>query len=114
MKENRVYLEYILQCINKIEDYSIGGKNEFTNNSMIQDAICRRLQTLAESTQRLSEDLKSTVPEIDWRNIAGFRNILVHDYLGGVDIDIVWNVVESYLPELKQKIQEILEKEINL
>ena len=55
---------------------------------MVQDAILRRLQTLAESTQRLSEDLQEKMPTIDWRSISGFRNILVHDYLGGMNLDI--------------------------
>lgn len=86
MNEDQVYLEYILDCIDKIKDYSQGGKQEFFANSMISDAIIRRLQTLAESTQRLSEELKANIPDVDWRNISGFRNILVHDYLGGIDL----------------------------
>ena len=49
---------------------------------MVQDAVLRRLQTLAESSQRLSEEIKTSIPSIDWRNISGFRNILFHDYLG--------------------------------
>ena len=110
MNEDRIYLEYIIQCINKIEDYSTGGKGEFYKDSMVQDAIFRRLQTLAESTQRLSENLKSTASDIDWRSIAGFRNILVHEYLGGIDLDIAWDVVDNYLPQLKRQVKLILEQ----
>jgi uncharacterized protein with HEPN domain len=110
MTEDRIYLEYILQCIERIEDYSKGGKEEFVTNLMVQDAIMRRLQTLAESTQRVSEDLKAKMPDIAWRNIAGFRNILVHDYLGGIDLDIIWEVVNTYLPSLKAKLEEVLEE----
>ena len=109
MKEDKIYLEYILQCIEKIEEYSVGGKEEFLANSMVQDAILRRLQTLAESTQRLSESTKEQMSELAWRNISGFRNILVHDYLGGIDLDIVWEVVNTYLPTLKQKLKENLQ-----
>lgn len=108
MKENQVYLEYILECIEKIETYSSVGKEEFLNNSMIQDAILRRLHTLAESTQRLSDDLKESISDINWRNISGFRNILVHDYLGGIDLDVVWEVLENYLPDLKIQIKKVL------
>ena len=61
--------------IDKIKEYSQGGKEEFFSNSMVQDAIIRRLQTLAESTQRLSEELKANMTEINWRHISGFRNI---------------------------------------
>jgi len=108
MKSDETYLKYILECIEKIEVYSKGGKKEFINNSMVQDAILRRLQTLPESSQRVSDKLKIITPEVNWRNISGFRNILVHDYLGGIDLDIVWNVIENYLPELRKQIQVLL------
>lgn len=108
MKEDRVYLEYVLQCIELIETYCEGGKEEFFTNLMVQDAIFRRLQTLTESTQRLSDDLKQNNLDIDWRSISGFRNILVHDYLGGIDLDIAWEVINIYLSDLKGKIERIL------
>lgn len=75
---------------------------------MIQDATLRRLQTLAESTQRLSEDLKAKATEIEWRSISGFRNILVHDYLSGIDLKIIGDVIEQDLPDLEEKIKTIL------
>ena len=111
MKEDRVYLEYILQCIKAIEEYSQGSKQQFLNNLLIQDAVLRRLQTLAESTQRLSAEIKEQMPNIDWRSISGFRNILVHDYLGGIDLDIVWEVVDRYLLELKIEINNVLQNQ---
>ena len=110
MTEDPIYLEYILQCIDRIEEYSQGDKEVFLNNSMVQDAILRRLQTLAESTQRLSEDLKEKMPTIDWRSISGFRNILVHDYLGGIDLDLTWEVINKYLPDRKEKIKAVLKQ----
>ena len=110
MKEDRIYIEYILQCINLIKIYSEGGKEEFLNNLMVQDAILRRLQTLAESTQLLSDDLKQKNSDIDWRSISGFRNILVHDYLGGIDLNIVWEVVTNNLSNLKEKLEKILQE----
>ena len=109
MREDKVYLEYILQCINLIEAYCKGEKEIFFNNLMVQDAILRRLQTLAESTQRLSVNFKKENSDIDWRSISGFRNILVHDYLSGIDLDIAWKVVNTYLPDLKQKLEKILQ-----
>ena len=111
MKEDRVYLEYILQCIKAIEEYSQGSKEQFLNNLLIQDAVLRRLQTLAESTQRLSTETKDKMTNIDWRSISGFRNILVHDYLGGIDLDIVWEVVDRYLLELKIEINNVLQNQ---
>jgi len=68
----------------------------------------RNLQTLAESSQRLSEQLKASRPEIDWRGIAGLRNILVHDYLG-ISLPRVWEIVEVFLPQLKTAVRHWLQ-----
>ncbi|MBZ8183135.1 HepT-like ribonuclease domain-containing protein [Oscillatoria salina] len=110
MTDDQIYLEYIIQCIEHINEYTTTGREEFFTNSMIQDAVLRRLQTLAESTQRISADLKVRKTEIDWRSISGFRNILVHDYLGGIDLNVVWDVVEQDLPNLQAKLEEILQE----
>ncbi len=82
-------------------------KNDFMASTLVQDAVIRNLQTLAESTQRLSDRLKTSHPDIEWHKIAGFRNILVHDYLG-IDLDLVWNILDRDLPRLKQNISEML------
>jgi uncharacterized protein with HEPN domain len=66
----------------------------------VQDAVVRNLQVLAESSQRLSDPVKSAEPSVPWRALSGFRNILVHGYLG-VDLELVWRVVEKDLPPLR-------------
>ena len=71
------------------------------NDRLTQDAILRVMQTMAESSQRLSDTAKASHPEINWRGIAGFRNILVHDYLGGIDIELIWQVIETELSPLE-------------
>ena len=76
-------------------------------STLIQDAVLRNLQTLAESTQRLSDASKAAHPEVAWYRIAGFRNVLVHDYLG-VDLDRVWLIVERELPELQRVVTDML------
>ena len=63
---------------------------------------------MAECTQRLSDRLKDSQPEIDWYKIAGFRNVLVHDYLG-VDVERIWNILEKELPALKKSIRKMLD-----
>jgi uncharacterized protein with HEPN domain len=110
MTDDRVYLEYILFCIDKIGEYSQDRKNKFLDDSLIQDAILRRLQTLAETTQRLSRETQDRIPDVDWKNISGFRNILVHDYLGGIDLELVWNVIENYLPDLETGVRRVLDE----
>ena len=77
------------------------------NSELLQDAIIRNLQIMAESTQRLSDHIKEIHSEVDWYKIAGFRNILVHDYLG-VDIERVWNILEKDLTNLKIAILRML------
>ncbi|MCE5199988.1 MAG: DUF86 domain-containing protein [Armatimonadota bacterium] len=109
MKDDKLYLIHISECIDRIEQYVIGGQTEFLGSLLIQDAVMRNLQTLAESTQRLSDRLKDAHNEIDWRRIAGFRNVIVHDYLG-VDIPRVWEIVERELPALKRVVKNMLEE----
>ena len=106
-EKNLAHLEHIAECAALIRDYTNSGKSEFLSNVLIQDAVLRRLQTMAESTQRLSDDLKANAPDVDWRALAGFRNILVHDYLRGIDIERVWNAVENYLPGLERAVREL-------
>lgn len=108
MKDDKLYLIFISECIERIESYLLDiGKEDFMSSSLRQDAVIRNLQTMAEATQRLSDRLKDSQSEIDWNKIAGFRNILVHDYLG-VDVERVWNIVENELPSLKNAIQTML------
>jgi uncharacterized protein with HEPN domain len=107
VKDDRVYLIHIHECIERIERYTEDGEEAFFNDTRTQDAVLRNLHTLAESTQRLSGALKTTHPEVDWRGISGFRNILVHDYLG-VSLALVWQVVQRDLPHLKAQIQDIM------
>ena len=108
MKDDRLYLIHICECIERIESYAKGiDKKEFANSTLLQDAIIRNLQVLSESTQRLSDDIKERESKIDWFEIAGFRNVLVHDYLG-LDIERVWNILQKDLPVLKKAIQRML------
>lgn len=108
MKDDRLYLIHICECIERIESYAKDtDKQEFIDSTLLQDAIVRNLQVLAESTQRLSDEIKETENEIDWFKIAGFRNVLVHDYLG-LDIERVWNILKKDMPILKKAIQRML------
>lgn len=106
--EDRVYLEHVLTCTALIRAYTSDGKAAFMASSLVQDAVSRRLQTMAESTQRLSDEVKAQAPEVDWRALSGFRNVLVHDYLGGIDLERVWDAVEFYVPGLQALVQRLL------
>lgn len=79
MNDDRLYLIHILECIERVEEYTVDGEAEFQSSTLIQDAVVRNLQILSESTQRLSDESKDSHPVIDWRGISGFRNILVYN-----------------------------------
>jgi uncharacterized protein with HEPN domain len=72
-----------------------------------QDAVLRNLQVLAESSQRLSNDLKAAWPQVEWIRIAAFRNVLVHDYLG-VDLERIWEITQRDVPELQKTVSWML------
>jgi uncharacterized protein with HEPN domain len=113
MRNHRVYLIHLRDCIAKIEAYTIEGREAFFTDIKTQDAVIRNLQTLCESTQRLPDDWKAAHPETDWQRIADFRNFLAHQYLD-VDLEIVWNVVANYLPDLKITLEAIAQEYWNL
>lgn len=106
MRDDRLYIHHILDCIRRIGCYCQNGEEAFRASELIQDAVLRNLQTLAESTQRIGDRLKSLHPEVDWRAIAGFRNVLVHDYLG-VNLERVWEIVSVHLPVLESQMEAI-------
>lgn len=104
MKDSRIYLIHIRDCITRIKQYTVEGKQGFYEDIKTQDAVLRNLQVMCEYVQKLPADWKNKYPEIQWNNIAGFRNRLTHEYLN-VDLDIVWSVIENYLPDLERTIE---------
>jgi uncharacterized protein with HEPN domain len=92
VNEDRTYFAHISECIYRIGQYTVEGKGTFFTNTMIQDAVIRNLQTLAESTQRISSPLKAMHPEVEWRGISDFRNVVVHNYMG-INLNRVWDIV---------------------
>ncbi len=108
MKDDRVYLQHILECIRRIEE-NTGAYEAFLDTHALQDAVLRNLQVLSESTQKLSHQLKDKHPQTDWRSIAAFRNVLVHGYLG-IDIERIWQIAREDVPALKQTVRDMLDE----
>jgi uncharacterized protein with HEPN domain len=104
VKDDGVYVDHVLDCIRRINEYCRGGETAFRESELIQDGVMRNLQTMAESTQRMSDHVRALHPEVDWRAIAGFRNVLVHDYLG-INLDRVWEIVSVHLPLLRSQME---------
>lgn len=108
MRDDRFYLIHIEECIARIHQYLEGGQDSFVASTLIQDAVLRNLQVLAQSSQSLSDSTKELHPEVDWRGIIAFRNVLVHEYLG-INLARIWEIVEGELPQLAGHIHSILQ-----
>jgi uncharacterized protein with HEPN domain len=93
VKDERVYLGHIRDAINDIEEYTSVGRDAFMAERMRQDAVIRRLEIIGEAVKRLSDGTRERRPEIPWKQIAGMRDRLTHDYFG-VDLVLVWRVVD--------------------
>ena len=107
MKDERVYLGHIRDAINDIEAYTSVGRDAFMTERMRQDAVIRRLEIIGEAVKQLSDTTKERRPEIPWKQIAGMRDRLTHDYFG-VDLVLVWRVVERDLRALKAAVGALL------
>ena len=108
MEKPEVYLQDILESIEKIENYLEGLKAmDFESNYAIQDAVMRRLEIIDEAVKHLPEEIKSKYPDTPWKDIAGMRDILIHEY-AGVQTERVWRTAKNDLPPLKQTVLELI------
>ena len=110
MKSDLKYLQHILESTHLIETFVLGlDQKQFSRNIEKQFAVIRGLEVIGEAVKNLSEETKINHPEIVWREIAGTRDILIHSYFS-VDLDLVWDIIQSDLPKLKTQIKIILKK----
>ena len=101
-------VEDILESCHKIMDYTKSiSFEEFTEDSKTIDAVIRNFEIIGEAANRLPEEFKDLYQDIDWFRIRGFRNRIVHDYFG-IDYSIVWQIRETYLPQLIEKLEKLV------
>lgn len=108
MKDDRIYLLHIRDAIDQILEYTTAGKDDFLVDRKTQDAVVRNLEIIGEATKHVSQPLKDSRPDISWKPIAGMRDKLIHDYFG-INLQLVWDVVERDLPALSLKVGQLLE-----
>jgi uncharacterized protein with HEPN domain len=108
MKNDKTYLEHILEAIEKIQSYlGNAGFNEFSSNNMMIDATIRELEIIGEASNNLSGDFHIRYPDISFRDAVDMRNFLIHEYFG-VNVKVVWDTCRNDLPKLKSFVEELL------
>jgi uncharacterized protein with HEPN domain len=108
LKDDRLYLEHILEAVKRIREYTTAGKERLLADGMTQDAVIRNLQVLGEAAKRVSAATVAANPDVPWRQMAGLRDRVVHDYFG-VSLEIVWDVVENHLDAVVREVTKVLE-----
>ncbi|HOZ89672.1 MAG TPA: DUF86 domain-containing protein [Bacteroidia bacterium] len=107
--ENKELLRHILDEIEFVLFHTNGkSQNTVFNDAVLSRAIIRSLEVIGEASKKIEPDFKTIHPHISWKEIAGTRDKLIHDYFG-VDYDIVWDIIVNNLPDLKIQIREVLE-----
>lgn len=110
MRDYKLYLDDILEAIKRIERYvkakpPTGSKKD----TLVIDGVVRNLEIIGEAAKNIPGEIKGKYPEIEWKKIAGLRDILVHEYFG-VDLDVVWDIIRNKLPPLKKQVAGILKE----
>jgi uncharacterized protein with HEPN domain len=101
VRDPELYIGHILDCIGKIESFTLKvTEEEFYRNFLIQDAVIRNIQVIGEASKKFEQHFRDSNPQIPWRKITAMRNKVVHEYFG-IDLPAVWNVVADDLSELK-------------
>jgi uncharacterized protein with HEPN domain len=107
VKDQRVYLLHAVDAIDAILEYTAEGREGFFSDRKTQDAVIRNIEILGQAVKGLSEETRALEPEVPWRQIAGMRDKLIHEYFG-VDLGLVWDVVERELPGLRVTMERLI------
>ena len=107
-RDYRVFLEDILEAITKIRRYTAGlSHDEFSKDEKTIDAIVRNLEVIGEAVKKVPAKVRSKHQQVDWKKIAGLRDILIHEYFG-IDVEIIWDILQNKLPILESQVRDVL------
>ena len=108
-----VFIKHMIQNIENIELFSAKiTKGGFLSDKLKQYAIVRAIEIIGEAAKNLSQSFKNDHPQVSWKDIIGTRDRIIHHYFG-VDLDIVWEIIIKYIPDLKKKLLHIISQESN-
>ena len=106
-RDPTVFLKHIRLCLDRIDDYVREGREGFLTDPKTQDAVIRNLEIIGQAVRDYDANaLVSAAPSVPWHRIAALRNVLAHQYLG-VDLNLVWNIVQFELPRLREAISRL-------
>lgn len=103
------YLHDILERLQRIRNFAQEGEAIFLDSLIIQDAVIRNFEVIGEATKRLTMEIRQKYPQVIWKQMAGFRDILIHNY-SQVRLDAVWIAIETDIPKIESQILEILQE----
>lgn len=102
-----LYLQHILESAGLVAEYiKDKSQKDFLADIQLQDSVIRRIEIIGEAAKKIPDDFRKKHPDIPWRNIAGMRDIIVHEYFG-IDLKLVWTVAKRDLPRLKKQLTGI-------
>jgi uncharacterized protein with HEPN domain len=105
------FLHHILdECNFLVTQFREHSYNDLLNNKILSHAACRSLEIIGEASKNVSPDLKSKYPLVDWKRMAGIRDVIIHDYFG-LDYEVIWDTIKTDIPVLKEWMEIIIEKE---
>lgn len=109
-KDHKILAKYILESIELIERYTKNlSEDDFAKSIQIQDSAIRRLEIIGEAIGKFPEEIKKLNPDVQWNEISGMRNFLIHEYFG-VSIHLVWNTIKKDIPKLKKQVTKLIQE----
>jgi len=110
-RDYKVYLEDILEAIRKIREFTNGTSlAALSKDAKTLDAVIRNLEVIGEAVKRLPEEVRSQQPDVEWKKIAGLRDILIHEYFG-INVEVVWDVIQHKLSGLEDAAKKLLDSQ---
>ncbi|MBI3316462.1 MAG: DUF86 domain-containing protein [Candidatus Omnitrophica bacterium] len=107
-RDYKVYLDDILEAASRIQTYTSSlTREQFSSDLKTLDAVVRNLEIIGEAVKKIPKEIQTKYPSVEWKKIAGLRDILIHEYFG-IDTEIIWDVIKNKLPDLAIEIKKIL------